>query len=71
MIGLFISVCMIEVPTHCKVVKEVYDVSYVTPQQCQTQGQFAMAVWIEDHPSWTIKRWHCGDADEDTKNANL
>ena len=67
MIELVFAVCMIDQPSRCKDVHLNFEAESVTPQQCMTNGQFAMAEWVGEHPNWTISKWSCGIAGQMAK----
>ncbi len=69
MFEIVFAVCMIDQPSRCKDVTLNFEaeVESVTPQQCEMQGQIAMAGWVGEHPNWSIKKWRCGVAGQTAK----
>jgi hypothetical protein len=67
MIELFVAVCMIDQPTHCKEIPLTFEGDGVSTQQCFMSGQMALAQWAGEHPNWVIKKWSCAIAGQVAK----
>lgn len=59
MIELIVTVCALAQPSRC----EEQHLQYAwqgSLLQCTMNAQPYLARWINEHPKWTIARWHCG-----------
>jgi hypothetical protein len=58
MIELIVTVCALAQPSQC----EDQHLQYLVQgslRQCAMSAQPYLARWINEHPKWTIVRWHC------------
>jgi hypothetical protein len=60
MIELAFTICSIVEGAKCREQSLVFsDVSLIT---CMVGAQPQLAMWAEQHPNWTISKWHCRPA---------
>lgn len=59
MISIFISFCLLNEPNKC--VDKQYDaVSNGLPYVCMREAQQQAALYLEEHPDYTVSKWKCG-----------
>jgi hypothetical protein len=58
MIELIMTVCALAQPSKCEEQHLQY-ASQGSLRQCAMNAQPYLAQWINEHPKWTIVRWHC------------
>lgn len=61
MTELFFVVCLGLASPDCQQKSLLY--TDTTSQLCMMQAQSELAVWIGDHPSWSVRRYGCRDFD--------
>jgi hypothetical protein len=47
----------------CRLASLLFDPYHVSLMTCMIAGQREVAVWNLQNPTWTVKRWSCGFAD--------
>ena len=58
MIEVIVTVCALAQPSQC----EEQHLQYAwagSLRQCAMNAQPYLAQWINEHPKWSIVRWHC------------
>jgi len=64
MIAIILSACLANDPNVCRDYKIPIDAD-IDAMTCMVQAPPHFAKWAEQHPGWSVKRWHCGSASED------
>ena len=57
MISLILVVCLSSSPGTCRTEPQAFEGSSRTA--CLILGERLAADWIEEHPDWHVRRWHC------------
>lgn len=58
MFELIVIACLAAEPGNC----ERFRVPFQQPMgimQCVREGQFQIVAWVQEHPSWRMRRWLC------------
>jgi hypothetical protein len=58
MIEVIVTVCALAQPSRCEDQHLQYSLEG-SLRQCAMNAQPYLAQWINNHPKWTIVRWHC------------
>lgn len=57
MISLVLVVCLSSSPVICRTEPQPFEGS--SRMACMILGERLAADWIEEHPDWQVRRWHC------------
>ena len=58
MIEIILTVCALAHPSQCEEQHLQYNWQG-SPRSCAMGAQPYLAQWINEHPKWSIVRWHC------------
>ena len=58
MIEVIMTVCALAQPNQCED-QHLQFAGQGSLRQCAMNAEPYLAQWINQHPKWTIKRWHC------------